>query len=244
MGNIDCVIGEYSKTTQLERVRYYPRQLITAADLMLDQQYHIEKQRRHNRMLHGWGIVCGLEVTQLTGKPLIVTISSGYALSPQGDEIYLPEEFQFDLEQYLKGQVSPCASPCGSVISELASITSPFYIAIRYAECLSNPVRVSPLGCGCDDTACEYSRIRDGFELTCLQTLPVTHGNSDSLVDVCGEEVMSTKVVPCIPCSQDPWIVLAKITKVGDVLSFEPDGRRLLLATNVMQQHLISKCSL
>jgi len=43
-------------------VNYFPRQLLTADDMTADQQYFLNKLRRHNRYLHGWGVVCGLEI--------------------------------------------------------------------------------------------------------------------------------------------------------------------------------------
>ena len=46
-------------TGGLERTRFFARQLVTPDDLTQDQIYFREKHRRHNRMLHGWGIVCG-----------------------------------------------------------------------------------------------------------------------------------------------------------------------------------------
>ena len=48
-----------------ELPRYYPRQLITPADLTLEQDYFRDRLRRHNRLLHGWGVVCGALVLSL-----------------------------------------------------------------------------------------------------------------------------------------------------------------------------------
>ena len=56
---LDCPQPDLVK---LERVHYFPRQLLTVADMTTDQNYFLEKLRRHNRFLHGWGVVCGLEV--------------------------------------------------------------------------------------------------------------------------------------------------------------------------------------
>jgi hypothetical protein len=47
----------------LTRPRFSPGQLLTAKDLQLEQNYHREKLRRHNRALLGAGIVAGLEVS-------------------------------------------------------------------------------------------------------------------------------------------------------------------------------------
>ena len=37
--------------------RYFARQLLTADDLTADQQHVLARFRRHNRLLHGWGVV-------------------------------------------------------------------------------------------------------------------------------------------------------------------------------------------
>ena len=44
------------------RPRFFAGQLLTEQDLNRLQTYVIEKNRLHNRYLHGWGVVCGLEV--------------------------------------------------------------------------------------------------------------------------------------------------------------------------------------
>ncbi|MES2823583.1 MAG: hypothetical protein V4732_08275 [Pseudomonadota bacterium] len=222
----------------LERTRFFTRQLITADDLTNEQLYQREKRRMHNRLLHGWGIVCGLNVVATAGSH-IVTICPGYALSPQGDEIYLAEEIKFDLSQNAKAQVSPC-SPCGSVSVAAVDTSKPFYIAIKYTECMSSPVRVSPVGCGCDDTACEYSRIRDSFEITCLQSLPTTHSEKENITQICeAVNKVNNMIVPCTSCPSDPWIVLAKISINAANLTITNNDRVILLPVTMM----VNKCS-
>src|SRR5262245_41219860 len=44
------------------RLRYFHGQPLAAADLRREQAYHRNKARLHNRLLHGWGIVCGLDL--------------------------------------------------------------------------------------------------------------------------------------------------------------------------------------
>ncbi|MGH7843988.1 MAG: hypothetical protein ACREQW_02290, partial [Candidatus Binatia bacterium] len=60
-------------------------------DLNRLDHYIVEKNKLHNRYLHGWGVVCGLEVLchPCEGQ---VTVKSGYALSPCGDDIVLCED--------------------------------------------------------------------------------------------------------------------------------------------------------
>src|SRR6185436_13148051 len=84
--------------SSLERLRYFPRQLLTADDMRVEQEYFREKQRRHNRFLHGWGVVCGLEVVpDPTKGAMAVKVCPGYALGPWGDEIFVEESTPVDL---------------------------------------------------------------------------------------------------------------------------------------------------
>ena len=68
------------------RPRFFAGQLLTEDDLNRLERYIIEKNKLHNRYLHGWGVVCGLEVVCNPCKGF-VTVKSGYALSPCGDDI-------------------------------------------------------------------------------------------------------------------------------------------------------------
>ena len=45
-----------------ERNRYFTGKLLVARDLVQEQAYFLGRHRLHNRLLHGWGVVCGLEV--------------------------------------------------------------------------------------------------------------------------------------------------------------------------------------
>ena len=47
----------------MKRVRYFPGQLLSAADFETEQSYLRAKRRLHNRWLHGWGVVGGLTVS-------------------------------------------------------------------------------------------------------------------------------------------------------------------------------------
>lgn len=70
----------------LKRNRFFTGKLLTVEDLELEQEYFREKLKRHNRYLHGFGIVFGLEVSRSAG----VIISPGLAIDCQGNEIAVP----------------------------------------------------------------------------------------------------------------------------------------------------------
>ena len=73
-----------------ERVRYFEGMLLTAADFEQEQAYFRAKARRHNRLLHGWGVAIGLEVSASASSGQ-VSVSPGYALDPCGNEISIEE---------------------------------------------------------------------------------------------------------------------------------------------------------
>jgi len=47
----------------LQRVNYFTGHLVTAKDFEAEQNYFLEKHRRHNLLCHGPGVVQGLQVS-------------------------------------------------------------------------------------------------------------------------------------------------------------------------------------
>lgn len=85
-----------SKLTRLERPHYFAGQLLTADDLRAEQNYHREKMWLHHRMLHGYGIVAGLEVV-IENQGAQVVIAPGYALDGWGRELIVYEPLTLTL---------------------------------------------------------------------------------------------------------------------------------------------------
>ena len=72
----------------LKRPRFFNGQLLTAETLALEQEYHREKSKLHNRSLHGFGIVSGLKVTTNAGQ---IVIEPGLALDCEGNELVITD---------------------------------------------------------------------------------------------------------------------------------------------------------
>jgi hypothetical protein len=201
----------------LERLRYFPRQLLTADDMRTEQEYFREKMRRHNRMLHGWGVVCGLIVTMRDAQSVVV--SGGYALGPYGDEIQVECDEVVDITHCTQPGSETCTPSDGAAPAN----PGPVYIKIRYAECPSRPMRTLPAGCGCDESACEYSRLRDGYEIRCFRA------PKDP------EPPKAYKPNPvwpeCREVPDDPWLILARVTPDGTQLSIGHVERRVVQHT-------------
>jgi hypothetical protein len=208
----------------LERPRYFPRQLITPVDMTLEQTYFRDKLRRHNRLLHGWGVVCGAQVCLLpkadkTGaEPWKLRVEPGYLLGPYGDEIVIETERTVDLR--LGGVVSRSGDPAGELVDPWCSSVSvkqlpeTVYVAVRYKELMTRPVRAQPVGCGCDDTQCEYSRWCDGYEIGVLTRCP--DSQMPSAVPPAFGDLTKGGLFDCPPCPSDPWVVLAAVTHAND----------------------------
>lgn len=209
----------------LDRVRYFPRQLIHAEDMRAEQHYVRERLKRHNLYLHGWGVVCGCRVVPALSntQPWLVQVCPGYVVGPQGDEILVPAPVSFDLQLGTQNP-DPCTVtwPCPpQPVAGTDNQQQIGYLAIRYTECVTRPVRVHPAGCGCDQLDCEYSRIRDSFELKLLWALPASHTTAAAWDNTWRDTLIKDRqnireeglpLPACFPCVDDPWVVLATIT--------------------------------
>jgi len=206
----------------LERPRYYPRQLITPEILTLGDDYLRHKQRLHNRLLHGWGVVCGLVVApaptaDLQGyEPWKVVVRAGYALGPFGDGILVERDSVVDLRTTVAGCGDPCGKPaadpwCGDVYVERQD--GIYYIAIKYAEKMVRPERVQPAGCGCEDTRCESSRWKDCYEIGVLCDCP--HGDEEPPAPDLNALIKGA-MADCPECPTDPWVGLASVEVNAD----------------------------
>lgn len=231
-----------------ELPRYYPRQLITPADLTLEQDYFRDRLRRHNRLLHGWGVVCGALVCPvqavnddgpLSYSPWLVQVQPGYVLGPYGDEIMLDCPRTIDVRtQGVSGVTGePCINapdPWCTPVFTPPTTTNPtvYYIAIKYVQSMTRPVRVQPVGCGCDDSSCEYSRWHDGYQIGVLTKCPPCNQPENKPAPTLGQ--LATGDTPVCPdCSCGPWVGLAAVTVTADGTIAQIDNcscRRLVLS--------------
>jgi hypothetical protein len=69
-----------------KRMNWFDRQFLRAQDFMDEQDYHLDRHRRHNQWMHTAGVVEGLAVSGTAGTNT-VTIAVGTALDNLGREI-------------------------------------------------------------------------------------------------------------------------------------------------------------
>ena len=125
--------------TALQRLRFFAGRVLTADDLKLEQDYFLKKLQRHNRSLHGFGIVSGLEVT-VSSKQIV--IREGLALDCEGNELLIESTQTLGLPATLES----CTTA---------------YVSIRYAEHGCRPDSTVAAG--------EPATIQEGFETVFAQ---------------------------------------------------------------------------
>ncbi|MEA2563575.1 MAG: hypothetical protein QOH06_5079 [Acidobacteriota bacterium] len=73
-----------------KRLKYYNGQFLQDQDFTAEQDYHLDRLRRHNRQLHVPGIAFGLEVTATVGATS-ATVAPGTATDKDGQQIVLTQ---------------------------------------------------------------------------------------------------------------------------------------------------------
>ncbi len=140
------------------RPRFFAGQLLTEQDLNRLDRYIVNKNKLHNRYLHGWGVACGLEVVcHPCGN--YVLVRPGYALSPCGDDIVVCEEETVDVCKLIEACCTPADDPCNPPRprpSTCDDLEQEWILAICYNE---KPSREEPVlqadpcrtsgSCGC-----------------------------------------------------------------------------------------------
>ena len=146
-----------------KRARYFHGMLMTDRDFREEQIYHNEKRKLLNRMLHGWGVVCGFDIQWEAGKSVVV-IKRGMALDCHGNEIMVCDPVDIDLASMVcPTKVTPRGAEEYCKQQDVENKPTVYYIGIRYNEVPTDPVPVYVPGGGCEEKVCEYSRIREGF---------------------------------------------------------------------------------
>lgn len=138
-----------------ERNRYFYGKPMTVSDFEAEQRYLTGKQRYVNRLVHGAGVLCGLQVTVPAGfsaeRPT-VEVAEGAALDCCGNLIVAGRSSTVEV----KGDFDPDGLN---------------YLFIKYTECAKQPVKLAANGSSCEEVCC-YNRIQETFEIVASRTAP------------------------------------------------------------------------
>src|SRR6478609_823575 len=79
----------------IKRPNYFTSQFLVEKDFNDEQSYHVDMRRRHNRVLHTFGIADGLDVSFFNATQ--VQIAPGTAVDNAGREIVLTAPLTYTL---------------------------------------------------------------------------------------------------------------------------------------------------
>jgi hypothetical protein len=119
------------------RPRFFAGQLLTDEDLQRLDHYITAKNKLHNRYLVGWGVACGLEVV-CNACDGTVTVRSGYALSPCGEDIVVCADASVDvcsmIQKCRKTMPRDCQPTQVGGVDPCSETTENWVLAICYDE--------------------------------------------------------------------------------------------------------------
>lgn len=210
-----------------KRARYFHGQLLTDRDFREEQIYHNGKRKMLNRMMHGWGVVCGLEITPKEG--MTITVNEGLALDCAGNEIYVDKPYELNAAEIISACKTKPTTTEECAETEAEETENKWYVIIRYQEVPTDPVPVYTPGGGCEEKACDYSRVREGYCIELIRKdkmtapcpeVPSEAGKCDN--DLNDEDkrelICETLLIPCPDnCCEDEGVVLGSITFTEDI---------------------------
>lgn len=208
----------------VERNRYFTGKYMTARDFAAEQDYLLARHRLHNRLLHGWGVVCGFGVTCHPDPACHdrVVVGVGIALDCHGRDLALTR----------RAVVAVPRPPADATDAERR-----FLLCAAYCEEEVEPVPVVHDDCGCAARRCEANRVREGVTLTVRPfddvdpaCWAVPGGGSDCAHDDCDQDLPAAGggcLEPDCPCGGLVPLAAVTVGEDGD-LEIDTRGRRAL----------------
>ena len=150
------------------RPRYFYGQLLDVRHFESEQAYFKRKQWMRNRLVDGFGVVCGLDL-QLGDDDHSVVVRPGLALDKQGREIVVPARSKPlaipSRPASDQGSTGGSGNNASSKNGEEPCEDDWVHLVICYEECKTDPEPV--MAGGCDTTSrCSPGAIREGYSLS------------------------------------------------------------------------------
>lgn len=149
-----------------QRVQYSLGLVLGVDEFQQEQFYHVQRSRQHTRLLHGYGTVCGLQVTTDHSQ---ILVSPGVAVDQLGRVIEVPRAQCADLNLWLS-QPQNLFAATASFGSPVGTATA--YVELCYRECLTNRVPVPGAPCRSEADSLAPSRVTETFDLRISATRP------------------------------------------------------------------------
>ena len=251
------------------RPRFFAGQLLTEEDLNRLERYIVEKNKLHNRYLHGWGVVCGLEVSCHPCQGY-VTVKSGYALSPCGDDIVVCQDEAVNVCELIKKcrddaqRQWDCDPPWPRPEPDCGNENEPWVLYLCYAEqpsrgvtalrgasggaCCSRCSCGGSSGCGCE---CHEKKHSHGNGNVCKTPKPKTLAQCEPTL-TCEGYTFQLRKVPALYVNP-PGALAARLTEcVTDLVMIQQAAKAPAVKFNeiktamieFLDRHAIHDCTL
>lgn len=144
------------------RNRYFYGKLLDVVHFEMEQNYVNGKRWMLNRMVTGYGVLCGLDVTPSPDGTGVV-VSSGAAIDRCGREIIVPRKTD---PQTISPM--PVCSDATKHAAGTCDCEQYVHLSICFKQCESDPSPVSVDACG-TTTACSASAIQERYSIEITQ---------------------------------------------------------------------------
>ena len=161
MTDFSCTAPSRTQPDPYKRVNYTLGLVLGVDEFDQEQNYFLERDRQHNREFHGYGTVCGLELSR-DGTRVIV--SPGMAIDPLGRVIRVNKEQCGDVNDWL-------SVPENTLQLGPANQPTQLYVVLCYQECQTDKVPIPGAPCRSEEESLDYSRVTETFKIE-FQAVP------------------------------------------------------------------------
>ncbi|MBN1978229.1 MAG: hypothetical protein JW918_12605 [Anaerolineae bacterium] len=211
----DCLTAstENAPLNPTKRVNYNFGMVLGVDDFRQEQAHFEWKHRISNLLLHGFGTVCGLQVTaEAVTDPsdVLIRVSAGYGISREGKWMWVDRDLCARLGEWLEahgGDLSPAVGAGRHTV----------YVTLCYAECPTDLVPIAGQPCASDEDTRAPSRIQEAYQVEFSWEMP--DQPAEDAVRVFGNLMAQVEIVPdeTSPPVDDGERLLAAVQTLAEV---------------------------
>lgn len=162
-----------------KRVNYTFGMVLGVDEFNQEATYLIGKDHSQYQLAHGYGTICGLQVTISTSPDLEAQVSNGVAINPRGQEIHVRQKMCARLNDWLSANKATLHALFGKPPFSLS-----LCVVLAYRECPTDSVPVPGQPCRTQEDSMAASRIADSFQLKlCINSDPIVTSPMSPPVD-------------------------------------------------------------
>lgn len=221
----------------LKRNHFFYGKLMDVDQFKKEQSYGMQKSALMNRLVLGYGVLCGLDVIRDPESEDRIIILPGIAIDRVGREIVNPDAVSIDPHQLTDNEGQPNGEPIESGLIE---------ICLAYKEIKTDPIPVMVPDCDSSENNCAYSTIKEGFCIllrnvegdppvppSCMPGELPLPANGDLHQLIC-QQISE----PCSEIGEETCVPLARVEWPLNDQSVDPCTARKLVYSNALLYEL------